>query len=243
MPCFQVVLNFRRLFYVTSRPLGAFSFFVGKTTTFILGQRHKARAAWASSFLYVLPSLNIGDKWHQKKVTTEGSMGSKSNIPIMKSYQNIQKKKQDKNEIKKRKTLQDIISKSVKNGLRGSGSIISTLNFKIMGTLRNKVQLIGHVGQEPSIKILDCGTMVARFPLATHQRFRNGNGDVRTKTHWHMLVAQGATAEFVELDVFKGMELAITGKLSSRSYQDKQGTKRYVTEIFVSGILRLGTLG
>jgi len=170
-------------------------------------------------------------------------MGSKSNIPIMTSYQTTQKRKQDKDETKKRKTLRDIISKSVKNGLKGLDPITTTLNFKNMGILRNKVQLIGYVGQEPSFKILDSGTLVARFPLATYQSYKNGNGGMQTRTHWHMLVTQGITAEFVERDVFKGMKLAIVGKLASRSYKDHKGVKRHVTEIFVNEILRLGSLG
>ncbi|WP_428741880.1 single-stranded DNA-binding protein [Tenacibaculum sp.] len=108
-----------------------------------------------------------------------------------------------------------------------------------MGTLKNNVQLIGNVGQEPTITTLESGKKVARLSLATNENYKNGKGETQTNTHWHTLVAWGKRADFIELDVFKGMRLAITGKLTSRSYEDKDGVKRYVTEVVVSEILRL----
>tara|TARA_R110002096_G_scaffold99387_1_gene220188 strand:- start:1305 stop:1643 length:339 start_codon:yes stop_codon:yes gene_type:complete len=109
-----------------------------------------------------------------------------------------------------------------------------------MSTLRNKVQLIGHVGQEPTITNLDNGKKVVRLSLATNEQYKNGQGEKQTDTNWHSLVAWGKTADIIEKYVTKGKEIAIEGKLTSRSYEDKDGIKRYVTEVVVSEILLLG---
>lgn len=109
-----------------------------------------------------------------------------------------------------------------------------------MSTLRNKVQLIGNVGQEPTITDLESGKKVAKISLATNESYKNNSGEKVTDTQWHNLVAWGKTAEIVEKYVSKGKEIAIDGKLTSRSYDDKEGNKRYVTEVVVSEILLLG---
>mgnify|MGYP003626239058 FL=1 len=109
-----------------------------------------------------------------------------------------------------------------------------------MSTLRNKVQLIGNVGQEPTITNLDNGKKVVRLSLATNEQYKNGQGEKQTDTNWHSLVAWGKTADIIEKYVTKGKEIAIEGKLTSRSYEDKDGIKRYVTEVVVSEILLLG---
>ncbi|MEE9361629.1 MAG: single-stranded DNA-binding protein [Cellulophaga sp.] len=106
-----------------------------------------------------------------------------------------------------------------------------------MSTLKNKVQLIGNVGQEPAITDLESGKKVARVSLATNENYKNSNGEKVTDTQWHTLVAWGKTAEIIEKYVDKGDEIAIEGKLTSRSYDDKEGNKRYVTEVVVSEIL------
>jgi single-strand DNA-binding protein len=110
-----------------------------------------------------------------------------------------------------------------------------------MSTLKNKVQLIGHVGQEPSITNLESGKKVARLSMATNENYKNGNGEKQTDTNWHNIVAWGKKAEIIEKYVVKGKELAIEGKLTSRSYEDSEGTKRYVTEVVVNEILLLGS--
>src|SRR5690606_21466317 len=130
----------------------------------------------------------------------------------------------------KRKTLPDIISKSMFN----------FLNFYVMSTLKNKVQLIGNVGQEPTISTLDNGKKVARISLATNENYKNSKGERQTNTNWHTIVAWGKTADIIEKYVSKGKEVAIEGKLTSRSYEDKEGVKRYVTEVVTSEILLLG---
>ena len=113
------------------------------------------------------------------------------------------------------------------------------LNLYIMSTLKNNVKLIGNVGAEPSITNLDNGKKVARFSLATNETFKNNKGEKQTETNWHTLIAWGKTAEIVEKYVIKGKEIAIDGKLTSRSYENKDKEKRYVTEVIVSEILLL----
>ena len=112
-----------------------------------------------------------------------------------------------------------------------------------MSTLKNNVQLIGNVGQEPTITILESGKKVARLSLATNEHYRNAKGEKQSNTHWHQLVAWGKTAGLIERYVAKGDEIAIGGKLTSRSYEDKDCTKRYVTEVVVGELLLLGNAG
>jgi len=108
-----------------------------------------------------------------------------------------------------------------------------------MSTLKNNVQLIGNVGQEPTITNLESGKKVARLSLATNENYKNSNGEKQTNTNWHTIVAWGKTAEIIEKYVTKGKEIAIEGKMTSRSYETKEGEKRYVTEVIVNEILLL----
>ncbi|WP_108424539.1 single-stranded DNA-binding protein [Flagellimonas amoyensis] len=109
-----------------------------------------------------------------------------------------------------------------------------------MSTLRNKVQLIGNVGQDPTITDLDKGKRVARFTMATNEHYKNSAGERLTNTEWHTVIAWGKLADIIEGFVTKGKEVAIEGKLTSRSYEDKEGNKKYVTEVVASEILLLG---
>jgi len=90
-----------------------------------------------------------------------------------------------------------------------------------MSTLKNHVQLIGNVGQEPTITNLESGKKVARFSLATNEYYKDAKGEKQTETNWHTVVAWGKTAEIIEKYVGKGKEVGVTGKLKSRSYEDK----------------------
>ncbi|MBD0833355.1 single-stranded DNA-binding protein [Aestuariibaculum sediminum] len=108
-----------------------------------------------------------------------------------------------------------------------------------MSTIKNRVQLIGNVGQEPTMTILEDGKKLARISLATNEHYNNAKGEKQTNTSWHNLVAWGKKADIVEKYVTTGKEIAIEGKLTSRSYEDKEGVKRYVTEITISEILLL----
>jgi len=106
--------------------------------------------------------------------------------------------------------------------------------------LKNKVQLIGHVGQQPDVRTTETGKKWVRFSIATSEVYRNASGDKVTETQWHTLVAWGRVAEMVEKYLPKGKEVAIEGKLISRNYTDKEGVKKYVTEVLVNEILLLG---
>ncbi|MVO09557.1 single-stranded DNA-binding protein [Flavobacterium sp. TP390] len=106
--------------------------------------------------------------------------------------------------------------------------------------MKNRVQLIGHVGQEPEIKNLEAGKKVASLSIATNEMYYKDNGDKVEKTEWHRVTAWGKTAEIIEKYVTKGKEVGIEGKLTNRTYDDKDGVKRYVTEIIANEILLLG---
>jgi single-strand DNA-binding protein len=105
--------------------------------------------------------------------------------------------------------------------------------------MKNSVQLIGHVGQEPEIKNLEAGKKLANISIATNEVYYRENGDKVEKTEWHRVTAWGKTAEIIEKYVTKGKEVAVEGKLTHRSYDDKDGIKRYVTEVVVHEILLL----
>jgi single-strand DNA-binding protein len=109
-----------------------------------------------------------------------------------------------------------------------------------MSTLRNKVQLIGHVGNDPEILNLESGKKLAKFSIATNESYKNSKGEKITDTQWHNIVAWGKTAELIENYVPKGKEIGIEGKLTSRSYQDKDGVKKYITEVVCSELLLMG---
>ena len=109
-----------------------------------------------------------------------------------------------------------------------------------MSTLRNKVQLIGHVGNDPEIKTFDGGKKLAKLNVATNESYKNDKGEKVEETQWHSLIAWGKTADIIEKYVVKGKEIAIEGKLTHRSYDDKEGNKRYITEVVANDILLLG---
>ena len=109
-----------------------------------------------------------------------------------------------------------------------------------MYALKNKVQLIGNLGQNPEIKTLDGGKKLAKFSIATNDSYRNANGEKVTETLWHNLVAFGKLAEIIEKYITKGSEVAVEGKLTYRTYNDKDGVKKYFTEIQVNELLMLG---
>ena len=109
-----------------------------------------------------------------------------------------------------------------------------------MSTLRNKVQLIGNLGNNPEIITLESGKKLAKLSLATNESYKNLEGEKITNTDWHNLIAWNKTADIVEKYLKKGNEIAIEGKLTSRSYETKEGEKRYVTEIVINELLMLG---
>ncbi|MFC4480287.1 Single-stranded DNA-binding protein [compost metagenome] len=108
-----------------------------------------------------------------------------------------------------------------------------------MSAIRNKVQLIGNVGNDPEIKTLESGRKLAHLTIATNEIYRNDKGEKVEQTEWHRITAWGKTAELIEKYVVKGKEIAVEGKLTHRSYDDKNGEKRYITEVVVNEILLL----
>lgn len=105
--------------------------------------------------------------------------------------------------------------------------------------MKNKVQLIGHVGQDPEIKDLELGK-VGNFTIATNESFKNAQGEKVTQTEWHRITVWGKNAEFVSANLKKGAQVALEGKLANKSYEDKEGNKRYITEIIANEIVLLG---
>ena len=109
-----------------------------------------------------------------------------------------------------------------------------------MYALKNKVQLIGNLGNAPEVKNTESGKKLARFSMATNETYRGRTGEKITETTWHNVVAWGKVADIAEKFLTKGKEIAIEGKLINRSYTDKDGIKRYVTEIQVNELLLIG---
>lgn len=110
-----------------------------------------------------------------------------------------------------------------------------------MNTLRNKVQLIGNLGQAPEIIQLENGSKLAKITIATNETYKNQEGKKVESVQWHNLVAWGKQAELLEKYVSKGQEIAIEGKLMNRVYEAKEGGKRTKTEIQITDILLLGS--
>ena len=108
-----------------------------------------------------------------------------------------------------------------------------------MNALKNKVQLIGNLGDIPEITVLEGGKRKASFTVATNESFKNAKGEKVTDTQWHKVVAWGKLAEIAEKYLAKGTEVAVEGKLMNSNYTDKQGIKRYVTEIQANELLIL----
>jgi len=108
-----------------------------------------------------------------------------------------------------------------------------------MTTLKNKVQLIGNLGKDPEIINLDSGKKLAKFSIATNESYKNAQGEKVIDTQWHNVIAWGKTAEIIENYVTKGKEVAVAGKLTTRSWEDKEGVKRYMTEVVCSELLML----
>ena len=109
-----------------------------------------------------------------------------------------------------------------------------------MYALRNKVQLIGNLGNAPEVKTLESGKKMVRFSVATNEVFRTASGEKVNETQWHNIIAWGKGADIAEKYLSKGKEIALEGKLINRSYTDKEGTKKYITEVQANELLMLG---
>lgn len=98
----------------------------------------------------------------------------------------------------------------------------------------NKVILVGRLGQDPEVRYAPSGTAVANFTIATNEVRRDRDGNNQEITDWHKIVAFGKTAEFLEQYIKKGDMIYVEGKLQTRSWEDKDGVKRYVTEVLTN---------
>ena len=112
-----------------------------------------------------------------------------------------------------------------------------------MNSLRNSVRLVGNLGMDPEVKVFDSNKKMARISIATNENYKNDKGEKITDTTWHNLVFWGTQAKLAEDLLKKGDEVAIEGKLANRSYTDKEGVKRYVSEIVVNEFLKVGAKG
>ncbi|HPH84718.1 MAG TPA: single-stranded DNA-binding protein [Ferruginibacter sp.] len=110
-----------------------------------------------------------------------------------------------------------------------------------MNALRNKVQLIGNLGNAPEVRTTESGKKLVKFSVATNEIYRNTKGEKVKETQWHNLIAWGKIADIAEKYLNKGTEVAIEGKLINKNYTDKEGNKKYVTEIQVNEMLLLGS--
>jgi single-strand DNA-binding protein len=107
-----------------------------------------------------------------------------------------------------------------------------------MNSLRNSVRLIGNLGANPEIRELDKGKKMAKFSLATSESYKDADGNRVNETQWHNIVVWGKQADFAAQYLEKGQQIALEGKLLTRTFTDKEGNKRYFTEITANEILK-----
>lgn len=100
--------------------------------------------------------------------------------------------------------------------------------------IKNRVQLMGNLGKDPDVREFDGGKRMARFSLATNERFTYGDGLSKEDTQWHGVVAWGRVAEQVSQQLRKGARISLEGRLVHRSYETKEGQKRYITEVVMN---------
>jgi single-strand DNA-binding protein len=116
---------------------------------------------------------------------------------------------------------------------------MSNVKNKVMNSLRNRVYLIGNLGQDPEVRNLESGKKVTHFTLATSDDFKNNEGQKVKETTWHNIVAWNGLAELAGKYLKKGGQVAVEGRLVYRSYDDKKGVTKYVTEVVIHDLLFL----
>lgn len=109
-----------------------------------------------------------------------------------------------------------------------------------MNNLKNSVTLIGYLGKDPEVRVLENGTSLAKVSIATSDTYKNNKGEKVIETQWHNLTGWGKVAELMDKILKKGNEVAIRGKLVHRSYEDKEGQTRYASEIVIGEFMKLG---
>jgi single-strand DNA-binding protein len=107
----------------------------------------------------------------------------------------------------------------------------------------NKVILVGNLGKDPELRYTPAGTAVATFSLATSERFKGKDGQMQDKTEWHNIVVWSKLAEICGKYLHKGKQVYIEGRIQTRSYDDRDGNKRYMTEIVAEQMRMLGRSG
>lgn len=105
-----------------------------------------------------------------------------------------------------------------------------------MNSLKNKVQLIGYLGQDPETKTTESGKKVTHFTLATDDGYKNAEGQKVNETTWHNIVAWNGLADLADKYLKKGRQIAVEGRIVYRTYEDKKGTTRYITEIVLNDL-------
>lgn len=107
-----------------------------------------------------------------------------------------------------------------------------------MNTLSNRVNLIGHLGADPEVINFDSRQKVS-FTMATNESYKNGDGEWITDTQWHQVVGWGKVCDVIKKQFRKGTHVAVSGKLIHRDYEDKEGNRRYVTEVVMKDFMKL----
>ncbi len=107
----------------------------------------------------------------------------------------------------------------------------------------NKVILIGNLGKDPEVRAIEGGRKVVQFSLATTESFKDKQGNKCDNTEWHNIVFWGPIVDVIEKYLKKGSQVYIEGKIKTRSYDDKEGKKRYITEILGNNLTMLGSAG
>jgi single-strand DNA-binding protein len=105
----------------------------------------------------------------------------------------------------------------------------------------NKVILVGNLGADPDVRYSSTGTAVTNFRIATSENWTNKEGERESRTDWHRVVAFGKLAEICAEYLNKGKQVYVEGRLRTRSWEDKEGTKKWTTEVVASNIVMLGT--
>jgi single-strand DNA-binding protein len=108
-----------------------------------------------------------------------------------------------------------------------------------MSRTLNKVMLIGNVGRDPEVKFTPSGVKVAQVRMATSESWKDKDGVMKERTDWHTIIAWRGLADIVEQMVHRGTRLYVEGKIQSRSFEDREGNKRYITEIIADNLLIL----
>ena len=101
----------------------------------------------------------------------------------------------------------------------------------------NRVQLTGNLGKDPEIKTFDKGGKLARFSMATKEEFTNRSGEKGSDTQWHSITAWGKVADRIEAELKKGSFVSIEGRLVTRNYTDKDGNRKYITEVVANDVV------